>query len=100
MIRCKIPTGCKLPNHPCCADCKDKTCEARCWNSPNRCGCWTEDPHGGQKKKRAHPRKFDWDEIKRLYQSGVPMAGIAARIGSSVNTVSGALKKMGVKRRG
>lgn len=100
MKRCKIPSGCKLPHRPCCADCEDKTCEKRCWNSPERCGCWTEVSPDAQDKKQGRPHKFDWDEIKQLYQRGVPMVGIAARIGASVSTVETALKKMGVKRRG
>ena len=34
MRRCKIPTGCKRLDTPCCVDCKDKTCLARCQNQP------------------------------------------------------------------
>ena len=61
MKRCKIPSGCKLPHRPCCADCEDKTCEKRCWNSPERCRCWEETPP----PRQGRGRTYDWEEIAR-----------------------------------
>lgn len=97
MRRCKIPTGCKLPSRPCCADCGDKTCEARCWNSPSRCGCW-EDSSEPQSKGR--PAKIDPQEILALYRQGLLQYQIALRLECSPAAVSRILRKLGVTRNG
>lgn len=99
MRRCKIPAGCKLPHHPCCADCKDKACKARCWNSPNRCGCWENAP-GSKGPIRERKSKLDTEELLRLHKQGLLQREIALRLGCSSSTVSAALRKMGVNRYG
>ncbi len=101
MRRCKIPTGCKLPHHPCCADCKDKTCTARCWNSPERCGCWADSPEPKAEAARpGRPTKIDAQEVLHLYQQGLLQFQIAQRLECNPNTVSRILRKLGVKRYG
>lgn len=99
MRRCKIPTGCKLPEHPCCADCGDKACTARCWNSPERCGCWMDD-----QTPKAMPRgrkpKFDRQELLSLHKQQLSQREIAQRMSCGKSTVNAALRKLGVKRYG
>ena len=97
MRRCKIPTGCKLPGHPCCADCGDKACTARCWNRPERCRCW-EEPQPPKRPGRG--RQYDWDEVEQLHQEGLSNLAIAARLGCSEQQVSVILRKLGGKRNG
>lgn len=97
MRRCKIPTGCKLPHHPCCADCKDKTCTARCWNSPERCGCWEDSATVYLKAVRpGRPAKVDPQEVLPLHRQGLLQFQIAMRLGCAPATVSRILKKLGV----
>lgn len=96
MRKCKIPQGCKRPDKPCCADCKDKTCEARCWNSPKRCNCVEEGPP----PRISAARKYDWTEILHLHEQGLSTREIAARLGARQSTISAALRKMGVCRDG
>lgn len=101
MRRCKIPAGCKLSSHPCCADCGVRTCEARCWNSPNRCGCW-EDSSASQSKatQLGRPAKIDPQKVLALYRQGLLQYQIAQRLGCNPNTVSRILRKLGVTGRG
>lgn len=101
MRRCKIPTGCKLSAHPCCADCGDQTCEARCWNRPNRCGCW-EDLSAPQPEtaQPGRPTKIDAQEVLAMYQQGLLQYQIAMRLGCNPNTVSRILRKLGVTGHG
>ncbi len=97
MRRCKIPTGCKLPSRPCCADCGDKTCAARCQNRPERCGCWTDEaknPHRGGR------RKVDPQELLNLHKQQLSQREIAQRMGCGKSTVNAALRKLEVKRYG
>lgn len=96
MKRCKIPSGCKLPHRPCCADCEDKTCEKRCWNSPERCRCWEETPP----PRQGRGRTYDWEEIARLHREGLSNVEIAGRVGAAPQTVSSILKKLGVSSHG
>lgn len=101
MRRCKISVGCKLPTHPCCADCGDKTCEARCWNSPSRCGCWEDSPEPQSKAvRRGRPTKVDTQAVLALYQQGLLQYQIAQRLECSPVTVSRILRKLGVTRNG
>ena len=101
MRRCKIPTGCKLPTHPCCADCGDKTCTARCWNSPERCGCWEDSSTVYLKSVRpGRPAKASPQEVLALYQQGLLQYQIAQRLECSPTTVSRILKKLGVTGHG
>lgn len=88
MRRCKISTGCKLPDKPCCADCRDRTCPARCRNAPQRCGCVEEGPpprarerHGGT------PRKVDRLKVAWLRAQGYSIRRIADDLGCSKTTV-------------
>lgn len=98
---CKISVGCKLPTHPCCADCGDKTCEARCWNSPSRCGCWEDSSTPYLKAVRpGRPTKIDAQEVVSMYQKGLFQWMIAQRMGCSPATVSRILRKLGVTRNG
>ncbi len=101
MRRCKIPTGCKLPAHPCCADCGDKTCEARCWNSPERCGCW-EDSSAPESKatQPGRPAKIDPQTVLALYRQGLLQFQIAQRLECSPAAVSRILRKLGVTGHG
>lgn len=101
MRHCKIPTGCKLPHHPCCADCKDKTCTARCWNSPSRCGCWEDSPD--PKSKASHPglrSKINTQEVLSLHRQGLLQFQIAMRLECAPATVSRILRKLGVTGHG
>ena len=98
MRRYKIPSGCKLPHRPCCADCKDRACEVRCLNSPERCGCYWEEPEPSP--KRARRSKIDRKELLRLHKLGLLQRDIAARMGCSVAMVSATLREMGVRRYG
>lgn len=101
MRRCKIPTDCKLQSRPCCADCKDKTCEARCWNSPNRCGCWEDSPEPQSKATQPGRRaKIDAQEVLALYRQGLLQFQIAQRLECNPNTVSRILRKLGVTGHG
>lgn len=97
MRRCKIASCCKLAHHPCCADCKDKTCTVRCWNSPECCGCWED---SSPVSKRSRKSKIDRQELLRLHGQGLLQREIAQRVGCSASSVSAALRKMGVRRYG
>lgn len=98
MRMCKIASVCKIPCHPCCVDCKVKSCEARCLNSPELCGCWEE----SAPPRKAKPRKskIDSQELLRLHKQGLLQREIAKRLGCSAGSVSTALRSMGVKRYG
>lgn len=99
MKHCKTaPPACLWPSKPCCEDCPDKTCQNRCWNSPKRCGCWTEGPPP-RKRGKGGGRYLDWDEIVRLRGQGLMIAQIAERMDCSIQAVSDALKKRGVDER-
>ena len=102
MRRCKIaPTGCTRPGKPCCADCGDKTCAVRCWNSPKRCNCWTEGPPPGTRgPRKSAPRKADPLKAAWLYSQGFPKAEIARRLGCCRNTVTTMLREAEVDRHG
>lgn len=96
MRRCKIAACCPLAHHPCCADCKDKTCQTRCWNSPERCKCWEEwTPIRAPRKS-----KVDVELLLALHDQGLLQRDIADRLGCSTSTVSSVLRKQGVKRYG
>ncbi|MDE6922334.1 MAG: helix-turn-helix domain-containing protein [Oscillospiraceae bacterium] len=96
MKRCKIPVGCKLADKPCCADCEVWACEARCWNSPKRCGCWEERPPTRKREGHPQPRKVDDLKTALLYCRGMSRKEIARQLGCSVTTVSRALQRLGV----
>lgn len=90
MRRCKIPAGtCTQPDKPCCVDCPDKTCQARCENHPKRCGQWTD----GEPKGRPDKRKYDHAEMARLRAQGLSNREIAKRLGCGKSTVVSALAK-------
>ena len=102
MRRCKTALGpdtCRQPGKPCCKDCADKTCQARCLNDPKRCGCWEETPDQSS-RKRGRVLGLDRDEIVRLYKTGMLQYQIALRLGCSTYGVSQVLREMGVSRRG
>lgn len=93
---CKIAPGkCKRPGSPCCRSCTDKTCQVRCLNDPEWCGCFWEDNPLPRNKPR-----LNREEIVRLYKSGLLQYQIAARLGCSTSGVSAVLKEMGVVSRG
>ncbi len=46
-----------------------------------------------------HHRKYDWNEVVRLYQSGLSQPEVAGRVGASAGQVSRILKRMGVPAR-
>ena len=50
------------------------------------------------KEKKAHGRKCDYDEIIRLYQSGLGCTTIAKELGINPRTVSGHLRDFGISR--
>lgn len=60
MSRCKIPAGCGRADTPCCVDCNNMVCPARCRNLPEWCGCWEKSPPptGGVKGKGAEKRGY------------------------------------------
>ena len=92
MRRCKIAVGCKRADKPCCADCTDKTCQARRQNSPNRCNCCDEGP-----PPRPRERKVDSLQVAYLYgQVGLTPSGIAQWLGCSRSTVCNILRELGV----
>lgn len=98
---CKIAPGtCRQPDRPCCKDCADKTCQARCLNDPKRCACWSDVPYREALKKRGVKPSLDRDEIVRLYKSGLLQYQIASQLGCSTSGVSKVLQEMGVTRRG
>ena len=92
MRQCRISSCCKLAHHPCCADCKDRTCTARCLNSPERCGCWWD--------TALRPSKIDRDKVLRLHNQGLLQKEIARRLRCSTSSVSAILWEMGVRSRG
>ena len=96
MRRCKIAVGCKNPDKPCCVDCSDKTCQARCQNSPSRCKCWEEGP------PPKHPeRKVSSFKVAYLYgQVELSQAEIAQQLGCARSTVCNILLEMGVRKGG
>lgn len=98
MRRCNTaPSRCQQPGRPCCKDCPDKTCRARCWNDPGRCGCWEGRP---PPKKRERPVKPDRAEILHLHEKGILQQEITARLGGSVSSMRKVLREMGVKAYG
>lgn len=97
MRQCRIASVCRLAHHPCCADCKDRTCDRRCWNSPERCGCWVE---SGPSQAKVRQTKVDRQKLLRLHKQGLLQKDIARRLGCSPSTVSAALRGMGVKQYG
>lgn len=97
MRQCKIASGCKLAHHPCCADCRDRTCDRRCWNSPDRCGCWVEDSPSRAKVRQT---KIDRQKLLRLHKQGLLQKEIAQRLGCSPSTVSAALRELEVTGHG
>lgn len=96
MRRCKIPTGCKRLDTPCCVDCKDKTCQARCWNDPKHCGCWENDPP----PRRGAPRRIDWDKVRQLHKDGLSRLNIAAELGISLQSVNNILRRLEAEKHG
>ena len=96
MRHCKIPVGCTREDKPCCADCGDETCEARCWNSPKRCSCWAEGPL----TKRERVRKIDDLQVALLYGKDLTQSEIARQLGCARSTVYASLKRMGVGKYG
>ena len=94
---CKISVpSCKRAGTPCCADCPEKDCLSRCLNHPKRCGCWAENTP----EKLHMGRAYDWNQMALLYEQGLTLAQIAARLKCKPHTVGNALKKMGVTKRG
>lgn len=96
MRRCKIPTGCKRLDTPCCVDCKDKTCLARCQNLPQWCNCWVE----AQPPRRGAPRRLDWDKVRQLHEAGLSQAQIADRLNVHRHTVSRILRGLEAEKHG
>lgn len=99
MRMCKIASCCKLAHHPCCKDCKDKRCDARCLNSPEHCGCW-EDSAPPRNRVQSRKSKINRQELLRLHEQGLLLREIAQRLGCGTTIVSTTLRKMGVKRYG
>lgn len=96
MRRCKIAVGCKRADKPCCTDCSDKTCQARCQNSPGRCKCWEDGP-----PPRHRERKVSSLQVAYLYgQLGMTQLEIAGQMGCGRSTVCNILREMGVRKRG
>lgn len=114
MRRCKIPVGCKKADKPCCADCSDKTCQARCQNSPNLCNCCEEgppprrrEPLGGKaapgqsRAERGPRRKVNSLQVVYLHgQVGLAPAEIARWLGCDRSTVYNILRELEVTCRG
>ena len=99
MRQCKTaPPGCTRLGKPCCEDCTDKTCQARCLNAPQRCGCWEDVPDPVTGKCGRRP-EVDREEIVRLYKEGLLQYQIALRLKCGTSTVSAVLRSMGVTRR-
>lgn len=48
--------------------------------------------------KRANGRKYDYNEIKRLYESGLGCDAIAEKLGANRSTITGHLKDFGISR--
>ena len=96
MRRCKIAVGCKRADKPCCVDCSDKTCQARCQNHPSRCGCWEEGPPSRKKRER----KVNSLQVAWLYSQGFSQVEVARRLGCCRNTVIAILRELGVSCRG
>lgn len=96
MRRCTIASGCRNPDKPCCADCQDKICQARCLNSPAQCGCWKE----GAPPRRRKERKVSSLQVAWLYGQGFSQAEVARRLGCHRNTVIAILRELGVTCRG
>ena len=90
MRRCKIPTGCKRLDTPCCVDCKDKTCLARCQNQPQWCNCREEAPP----PRRGAPRRLDWDKVRQLHGEGLSQLQIAAQLDTCPQTVNKILRRL------
>ena len=84
-----------MADKPCCADCGDKTCEAKCQNKPERCGCWEEGPPPKPRAPRGCYRKVDTLQIALLYGKGLSKAEIARYLGYARSTVFNALQRMG-----
>lgn len=95
MRQCRIASCCKLAHHPCCADCKDKTCQVRCQNSPERCGCWED---YAPRTYRPRKSKIDHQELLRLHGQGLTQREIAKKLGCAPSLVAYTLRKMGVSR--
>ncbi|MBD5118542.1 MAG: helix-turn-helix domain-containing protein [Clostridiales bacterium] len=95
MRRCKISVGCKRADKLCCTDCSDKTCQARCQNSPSRCKCWEEGPPPRQRERKVSSLQVAW-----LYSQGFSQAEVARRLGCCRNTVIAILRELGVDCRG
>lgn len=96
MRRCKIPTGCKRLDTPCCVDCKDKTCLDRCQNQPQWCNCWKEDPP----PRRGAPRRLDWDKVRQLHEDGLSQRQIADQLDTWPQTVNRILRILEAEKRG
>lgn len=92
---CKIAVGCRQLSHPCCADCGDKTCQARCLNSPSRCGCCDNGL-----PKRTRRSKIDDEQLLALSHKGLLQRDIANILGCSAANVSARLRRLGVTRYG
>lgn len=98
MRRCKIPppSCCHSRSAPCCKDCQERDCSARCLNDPARCRCWEDKPPRGRGQ-----HKVDALQVAYLYgQAGLTQAEIAERLGCSRHTVGAILREMGVGRHG
>ena len=104
MRRCKIaPSACARSDRPCCADCMDKICQARCLNDQKLYGCWeaAPDPSSRKDSRRLGPKpRVDRDEIVRLHNEGLAQYQIALRLKCSQAQVSRILKEMRVTRHG
>ena len=93
MRRCKIaPPSCTQSGTPCCADCGNKACPARCQNSPALCGCWEKAPP--PRKRQGAPRKADPLKAAWLYSQGMTQAEIARWLGCHRHTVAQALREV------
>lgn len=97
MRRCNIPPSSCRRRHsaPCCRDCREKGCSARCQNDPARCNCWADKP-----PRQKRERKVDSLQVAWLYGQGLTQAEVAERLGCSKNTVGAILREMGGGRRG
>jgi len=92
--RCNIPpTGCRHKYAaPCCADCAEDGCAARCQNHPDRCRCWRDGP---PLRPRERTGKLDRAAILRLREAGLLQREIAERLGCSPSGVSAVLRQAG-----
>lgn len=98
MRQCTIPPSscCHPDSTPCCKDCQERGCPARCLNDPARCHCWEDKPPRKKRERKVSPL-----HVAYLYgQAGLTQAEIARQLGCSIKAVAAILREMGVGNRG